>query len=297
MTAKKIFTGLVAVFMLFVFSFNGYALDWQRIYARSSRITIDTALDMLRKDQRSVEALALLGFAYLDQNEPQKAQVAFNTILRIDPQIFEARWGLAEVMLRAGDLSGGEKELTAILSKHPDFMPAQISEASLKFYRQDYQAVLSLTYTILSKGIDQVGHDAYLRAYLLQAAARGMTADQNDETVKYIFAEMVLPRLNSSQGFVPKSAPIYLGLGTFFLTTPAYAGGDLDKAAAYLQEAVSLNPKLADGYARLAQFYAAKGSRKNFDRFLNKALSLDSGNKVALAAKAKVAHFTLETVK
>ena len=289
--------GMVGVFAALVFSLNVYALDWQRIYIRSSHITIDTALDMVKKDKSSVEALALLGFAYLYQNEPQKAQVAFREILRIAPQTFEARWGLAEVMLRTGDLSGGGKELAAILSEHPNFMPAQISEAYLKFHRQDYRAVLSATYAILSQGIDQIGRDTYLRAYLLHAAALGMVADQNDETVKYIFAEMVLPGLNSSRGFVPKSAQIDLGLGVFFLTTPPYAGGDLDRAGAYLEEAIALDPRFADGYVRLAQFYAAKGSRKNFDRFLNKALGLDPGNKAALAAKAKVAHFIVETVK
>jgi len=289
--------GPVAAFAVFIFSFNTYALDWQRIYSRSAHIRVDDAVDMVKRDKSSVEALALLGFAYLHNNEMQKAQIIFRELLRLSPQTFEARWGLAEVMVRTGDLTGGEKELAAVLSEHPDFLPAQISEAYLKFCHNDYRVVLSMTGDILNKGIDQAGHEAYLRAYLMQAAALGMLADENNETVKYVFAEMVLPGLNSSRGFVPKSAKIDLGLGVFFLTTPPYAGGDLDKAFFYLQEALALDPKLADGYARLAQLYAAKGSRKNFDRFLNKALNLDPGNKAVQAIKAKVSHFTVETAK
>ena len=294
MMVKKMFIGIVVAF---IFTFNTYALDWQRIYTRSSHIMIDEAIDKVKKNATSVEDLAVLGFAYLHKNEPEKARIVFNEILHLSPETFEARWGLAEVMLRTGDIDGGEKATSAILSEHPDFVPARISEAYLKFCRKDYSGVLAVSNKILNDGKDKVGKDAYLRAYLLEAAALGMIANESGETVKYLFAETVLPAFTAAKEFVPKSAEVYLGLGTFFLTTEPCAGGDPDKVVDYLQEAISLSPKLADGYVRLGQFYQARGVNKNFDKFLNKALVLEPENKLAMAVRSKTGHFIVETVK
>ena len=87
-----------------------------------------------------------------------------------------------------------------------------------------------------------------------------------------------------------------LGLGSYYLLAPFFAGGDKKKALAYLEKAVKADLYFADAYVRLAQAWREKGDKVRHDFYLGKALELDPQNELAPGDPARIAARIIESV-
>jgi len=118
-----------------------------------------------------------------------------------------------------------------------------------------------------------------------------MIAHNGGPIVKILNGTQVFPHLDRARKLLPDSAQVYFGLGAYYLLAPGIAGGDLDKAQAHLLRAITLDPKLADAYVRLAQVYKARGNEAKYEYYLNKALEIDPKNVLANDIKNKKCDF------
>jgi len=280
---------------LVIFCLPSYALDWKTLHKKAAYTRLDQVVIQVKRNPTDSKNLYLLGLAYLNANEPDKAEVIFKELSATYPEMFEAQWGLSEAASRRGDLAGSEKILVEIVNRHPEFTPAQISLAYIKFNQKNYDKTLEIVTAILNQGKNAVGEDAYRRAYLLFVATRGMIINRNGPIVKFIYSEDVTLGFASARSYMPKSAQVYFGIGVFLLMSPPAAGGNLERAHDYLLAAINIDPKSSDSYARLAQIYKILGSQSGFQKYLNKALKIDPQNQTALDIKNKISHFTCIT--
>jgi tetratricopeptide (TPR) repeat protein len=275
---------LVSLFLPIYFV---YALDWKKLHEISSSKTCSQAGLELSSQQNSLDKLYVFGLTCLNEHKDSRAKEVFERILGIAPDTFEAKWGLAEVMRRNYDLSGSEVELAAIIKGYPDFAPAYISLAYIKFSLRQYQQAVSMAAKVLAMKKGTVDIDNQARAYLIIGGAKGMIAHNGGVISKVVDGLSVYSNLKKAQKLLPDSAGVYLGLGAFYLLAPGIAGGDLSKALGYLEKAVALDPYMADAYVRLAQAYQLKGDPGKFEEYLNKALEIDPKNFLALDIKSE----------
>ncbi len=112
-----------------------------------------------------------------------------------------------------------------------------------------------------------------------------MIAHYGGPLSKIINGTAVLPSLKAAEKLQPESAGVKFGLGSFYLLAPTLAGGDLERAEAYLKKAIEIDPLFVDAYVRLGQLYKIKGDSVRYNEYLNKALKIDSQNELALDIK------------
>ena len=140
-------------------------------------------------------------------------------------------------------------------------------------------------------GQDKVDETNFVRAHCLYAGAKGMIAHYGGPLSKALNGAAVMRHIKIAGKIQPESAAVYFGLGSYYLLIPAIFGRDLDKAQGYLTQAITIEPKMADVYVRLAQVYRMRGSEKEFQMYLDKALEIDPGNELALDIKTQTCKF------
>ncbi|MEI6631183.1 MAG: tetratricopeptide repeat protein [bacterium] len=276
--------GLCLLLSLFLLSEVCYGLEWKKLHEQADKTTLSGALDSLKQKPDSMEELYILGLAYLNIHKDQEAGEVFSRILRLYPQTIEARWGLAEVQRRQHNLDKSEALLSEIIEANPDFSPAYISLAYLKYMRMDFKESIALAYKVIKQGKSSVDLSNYTRAYLLVGGGRGMLAHYGGPISKIANGTAVLPNLKKAEVLQPDSPGVLFGLGSFYFLAPGLAGGDKEKAFGYLEKALQQDPLFADAYVRLAQFYKYKGDNDKYKAYLDKAARIDPQNGLLLDA-------------
>jgi tetratricopeptide (TPR) repeat protein len=228
----------------------------------------------------------LQGLALLNLHKDSQAKAAFLEAARLDPGVYQARWGTAEVLRRQHDLKASESLLQAIIKDHPDFAPAYISLAYIRYIQGQYNDAVTLAQTVIAMGRRNVDLSNYTRAYLILAGSKGMIAHYGGPFSKVVNGTAVFSTLKKAQKLQPDSPGVLFGLGAYYLLAPKLAGGDLVKAEGYLQGVLKADPLFTDAYVRLAQLYRAQGDLKLYNQYLEKALQIDPGNELALDAKS-----------
>lgn len=263
-----------------------FALDWQGLHEKADNQSLTQASMAVQLHPESPENNYLLGLAYLNQHKDKAAEGIFKKILEMDPGITEARWGLAESLRRQHKLDEAEKLLNAVLEEEPAFYPALISLAYLRYIRMDFRESARLALIVIRAGRGKADLSNYTRAYCVYAGSKGMIAHYAGPFSKLINGLAVKRNLDKAEELQPNSAGVLFGLGSFYLLAPRIAGGDKDKSEFYLKKAAKIDPDFADAYARLAQLYKSKGEEALFNKFLNRALEIDSANELALDTKS-----------
>lgn len=280
---------LLILITSFIFCNYAYSLDWKTIHEAADKTTV---IDIEKNTQaKSLENLYLSGLVYLNAYEDDKADQLFKEMLLIDYNSTEAHWGIAEVLRRKYELSKSQKMLSDIIKKDPNFSPAYINLAFIKYNLKDYTEAVRLTSTVIKQGKDNVDLSNFVRAHLVFAGAKGLVAHFGGPIIKMLYGTQIFPNLKKAQDLLPDSAEVYLGLGAFYLLAPAIVGGDLQKAEEYLKKAIELDPKLTDAYVRLGQVYKVKGDDKQFNDYIDKALAIDPKNFLANDIKSKTCSF------
>ncbi len=276
---KTVFLVLAACFLTFG---DCLALDWEKLHEQADKQSFAQLLAAVQNDPNSIENNYILGLVYLNQHRDKEAEQVFRNILENDPQAIGAEWGLAEALRRQHKLIPAEKMLSEIIKTNAEFYPAYISLAYIKYIQMDFGQSVRLALKVMKAGRDKVDLSNYVRAYCLYAGAKGMIAHYGGAFSKLVNGLVVKSNLDTAQKLQPNSAGVLFGLGSFYLLAPRIAGGDPDKSETYLKEAISRDPSFADAYVRLAQLYKLKGDNPAFNKYLDKALTLDPGNELAL---------------
>ncbi|MDD5237362.1 MAG: tetratricopeptide repeat protein [Candidatus Omnitrophica bacterium] len=258
-----------------------HALEWKRLHEEADKTDASDILGYLQNNPDSIDSLYKLGLVYLNLHKDTEAQEVFKKILNLQPSTPEAKWGLAELLRRKHDVGKSEDLINEVINSSPEFVPAYITLAYIKYSQFKFEDSLRLALKVIEKGRERVDLSNYTRAYLIVGANKGMIAHYGGPISKLINGTAVLSNLRKAQKLQPDSSAVMFGLGSFYLLAPGFAGGDLGKAAEFLKKAIELDPLFADSYVRLGQVYKVKGDEKKYKEYLNRALEIDSGNELA----------------
>jgi len=277
---------IVSFLILFFVCVNpGYALNWKKIHEEADKKNIKQAIEKHKQNPGSQEALYELGLVLLNEYRNEEAMPVFRQMLNNDSGSIEAKWGLAELARRRHELDKSEKVLNEIIKENPDFSPAYISLAYIRYIKTDFEGSAKLAYRIIKQGRLNVDLTNYARAYLLYAGAKGMIAHYGGPISKIINGTAVFPALEKARKLFPEYPGVYYGFGSFYLLAPSAMGANIDKAKEYLEKAIKADPFFADSYVRLSQVYQLKKDDAEAQIYLSKALAIDPGNELALDIK------------
>jgi len=293
---KKILFMLLVLFFFSVIPEACFSLGWKDLHEQADKISLKQALLAATIKPGSIEDLYVLGLVYLNLHKDKEAQQAFERIIRFDRQTQEARWGLAEALRRQNKLDESEKILNEVIKDNPEFSPAYISLGYLKYTQAEFKKTVELAAKVMKQGREAVDLSNFTRSYLLFAGAKGMLAQNGGPLAKVINGTAVLPNLKKAEELQPDSAAVLFGLGSFYFLAPFIAGGNRDKALAYLEKAIATDPLFADAYVRLGQVYKMKGDNEKFQYYLDKALQIDPHNALAQDAKQAKCKFICVTL-
>ena len=267
--------------LIFSLSLPCYGLEWKELHEKADSISSQEAYRYFQADPASLENLYVLGLVYLNEHKNSQAMGVFQRLLTQNPELIEARWGMAEVMRRMHKREKSEKILKEIIKSNPKFWPAYISLSYIQYMNMEFKNSLKSAYRVLKQKRKNVDLSNYVRAYALVAGAKGMIAHYGGPISKMVHGLGVFPLLKKAEKLQPDSVAVLLGIGSFHLFAPHIVGGNLDEGIQYLERAVSLDPLFAHAYVRLAQAYKMKGEPDKYQAFLMKALELDPENELA----------------
>ncbi|MBF0385010.1 MAG: hypothetical protein HQL27_03975 [Candidatus Omnitrophica bacterium] len=276
---------ILLIFLLFFDASLCYALDWITIHNRAGSLTSKEIFSGAIYPKGSVEDYYLLGLSALNEYNPDEALVYFSEVLKVSPGSFEAQWGIAEVLRRKHKLDESQKDLEEIIKNHPDFAPAYLTLAYIKYLKLAFTKAAAIAHKAIDMGPDKIDKPNYVRAFGLYAACKGMLAHNGGPVSKIANGMAVIKYLNSGKKIDPESATVNFGYGAYYMLIPGILGKDLNKAEEYLKKAIAKEPKFSDPYVRLAQIYKERKDYAKYDLYLNKALELDPQNELALDVK------------
>lgn len=265
------------IFCLLVLNFC-YALDWKRLHEEADKRSLANALLAVGQRADSVNDLYILGLVYLNLHRDKEAENTFNKIIKLKPDTIEAKWGIGECLFRQHELAKSEIILKEVMKADPDFSPAYISMAFLKYIQLDFKSTVKLALKVIEQGRENVDLSNYVRSYTLYAGGKGMIAHYGGPLSKIINGIAILPNLKKAEKMQPDSAAVAFGLGAFYLLAPPLVGGNLDKAEEYLKKAILLDPLFVNSYVRLAQVYKIKGDTVKYEFYIKKAAEIDPKN-------------------
>ncbi|MBP7216006.1 MAG: tetratricopeptide repeat protein [Candidatus Omnitrophica bacterium] len=286
---KKILCILIG--SMLVCGSSAYASSWKELHEKADALTVAEAEDRIAQEPDTKEALYVLGLCFLNAHQNQQALETFQKITAQDKDMLGARWGVAEVLRRQHKVQEAESILQELVKKYPQFPPAFVSLAYIKYLVLDFRSSVALAQSVLAMDQGLVDTSNLVRAYLLVGGGKGMLAHYGGVVAKVANGLRVMPYLRKAERLQPQAPGVLFGLGSYFLLAPPIAGGDIDKALAYLEKAVEIDPLFVDVYVRLAQAHKEKNDLASYELFLEKALSLDPKNELALDVKSGVCKF------
>ncbi|MGD9015682.1 MAG: tetratricopeptide repeat protein [Candidatus Omnitrophota bacterium] len=286
-----------SLIFMFYLSSPVNALDWKELHEQADQKNIPDALILVKEQPDSLDTLYILGLVYLNNHKDIEAEKTFRDILVVDSDLIEAQWGLAEVLRRKNKIPESEELLSEIIKSNPEFSPAYISLAYIRYTQANFEETVRLALKVKKQGRQNVDLSNYTRAYVIFSGAKGMIASQGGPLSKVINGTQVLPNLKKAEELQPDSSAVLFGLGSFYFLAPAIAGGSINKALEYLQRAVEADPQFADAYVRLAQVYKSKGEMEKYQDYLKQALEIDPNNELAKDEISGICKFNCVTVQ
>mgnify|MGYP001171489175 CR=1 FL=1 len=279
---------VLALTLIIFFSLQGrlFALDWIMLHEKADSQSLESALKACQLEPSSVENLYVLGLVYFNLHRDNEAKASFSEILSRNPGIIEAQWGIAEALRRQHKLGEADVILNKVIMDNPEFSPAYISLAYIKYILMDFNASVRLSLEIIKRGREKSDLSNFTRAYSMYAGAKGMIAHYGGPLSKAVNGLAVKPNLEKAFKLQPDSAAVLFGLGSYYFLAPVIAGGDKNKAEDYLRRAIEADPLFADAYVRLAQLYKVRGDNERYEFYINKAFSLDPNNILLLDHKS-----------
>jgi Tfp pilus assembly protein PilF len=182
------------------------------------------------------------------------------------------------VLRRRRSFEESEGILNKILEKKPDYPGALISLAYIR-YKDDRleEARQLVNRTLKNSAADK---ENLALSYMMLGAINSRRSAKGGFWAKLTYGTQVKSYFMKARALAPDLPEVHLGLGTFYLCAPAFAGGNLDEACRELEEAVKIAPEFATANARLAQAYKKKGDLEKYNLYLIRAKAQDPENEV-----------------
>lgn len=286
---KRIVFILVSVFLVCVTPV--YAQETKALFEYADSLTQEEAFTRQKEDPDNRERVYVLGLVSLKFHQDKEAEAIFDRLLADDPASKVARWAKAELLRRRHEYSGAGKMLEALLKDDPLFAPALLTSAYMKYMGFDFNGCVTACESIIAQGREKIDLGNYVRAYAIMAGAKGMIAHYGGWVAKLLNGTRVLSTLKKAESLMPDSPSVLLGLGSFYLCAPTAVGGSVKEAEKYLLRAVEADPLIPEAYVRLAQLYKLKKDARKYNELLEKALSIDPQNEIALDIKNQTCRF------
>ncbi len=283
---KKITIFIAFTGCFFCLPLLGWGADWQELHNLADRKSIEEAREDSVKEPGSADRLYVLGLVYLTFYRNGEAQEVFSQLAARGEKPLETSWAQAELLRRSHKLPESEKALGEVIKSSPDFLPALLSLAYIKYTVKDFQGSLDIASRVFNHPRIALDKANYSRACLIIAGSKGMLAYFHGPFSKVIHGTQVKPYLSKAQKLEPDWPDVNYGFGCYYLLIPSFMGKDLRIAGDYLEKAISRSPLFADAYARLAQVYKARGEDRKYSQLLDKALEIDPGNELTLDIKS-----------
>lgn len=203
----------------------------------------------------------------------------------------------AETLRREHRLEESEEVLKKILKEHPDFAPAYISLARIRYIRMDFEGAIRLGKKVLAAGPSRADKTSITAAYLIVGDSKGMLAYYGGPVAKAVHGIAVAGYLRAAEKLQPGTAAVDFSIGSYYLLAPPAAGRDMNKAEEYLKRSIASDPRFADAYVRLAQVYRMKSDMDRYREYLNKALEIDPENELGLDIRSGRCKFVCPSPK
>lgn len=273
---------IILIILLLNFFTITYAADWKDLHSKADVISLVEAQQALKIKSFTITDAYVLGLVHLNLHQDELAYQVFKAILEKVPNSIEAKWGMAEALRRKHDLKNAEDLLNEVFKVNPQFIPALISLAYIKYFQMEFNLSVRLALKVIQQGQDGSDLSNYVRALSMYAGSKGMLAHYGGLFSKAIDGIAVKPNLDRALRLQPNSPEALFGMGSFYLLAPRIAGGDKSKAEGYFNQAIKVDPYFADVYVRFAQLAKINGNKEKYDLYMSKALELDSQNELAI---------------
>ncbi len=235
------------------------------LVAVAASVVLMTAVGCSKDPEVEKQQYFASGNALFEQGKFADAVVEYRNALKADPKFGEARFKLAEALVRTGDARRAGQEYIRASDLLPDNAEAQIKAGSLLLFAGRFQDARSRAEKALQA--DPTSVEAQI---LLGNATAGL------KDVDGALAEM-----EEAVALAPSDARAYTALGAVQL-----AKGQADEAEKTFRKAVEVNPKAIGARLALAQFLWAANRRDEAQGELDAALALEPDNKLANRALA-----------
>lgn len=213
---------------------------------------------------------------YLKTREDNLALEQAEKILSMYPDNLSALWAKAEVLRRSYNLKASAELLNRILNQDPKHIPSLISLSYIWYYGGRFNQALELLKQVLS--CPDLNKENQAMAYMLIGSINAKKASASKFLGKITYGMRIRNYFEKALFLAPELPEVHLGLGSFYLLAPSFAGGNINKAVQELELAVSLAPNFATANARLAQAYKRKGNFEKYNFFIQRAKELDPEN-------------------
>ncbi|MEW6758211.1 MAG: sulfatase-like hydrolase/transferase [Acidobacteriota bacterium] len=216
---------------------------------------VEALLSILKRNPENVPALSMLGIAYLNDGQLDKARVCFEREVLLKPQMDTAHLNLGTVHKRKGNLDLAEKEYRAALALSPGFAEAAANLAEILLQRDRLPEARGVLEEALGRGSHSA--DLYFEKGLLEAR------ESKWEAARYAFTKAV--------SLDPLRHQALANLGRI-----AYQQGRVDEAVVQYERALKAAPREASYMATLGSLYlSGKEDPAAALAYFRKALAAD----------------------
>ncbi|MGC8764136.1 MAG: sulfatase-like hydrolase/transferase [Acidobacteriota bacterium] len=221
----------------------------------------DLLLSILKRNPENVPALSMLGIAYLNEGQYDKARVCFEREIALKPQMDTAHLNLGTVHKRQGRLALAEKEYRAALALSPRFAEAASNLAEVLLDQNRRAEARKVLEEALAQGLET--SDLYFEKGIVEAG------EGRWEPARFAFTKAF--------ALDPRRHEALANLGRI-----AYQQGKVDEAIAQYERALRLAPREPSYLATLGSLYLnGKNDTQKALGYFRRALQADPYGKEA----------------
>ena len=274
---KKILSLIVFVCLLYSSAFSS---DWKNLANATIEMSADAISNLENKKDKSAQDVYSLTIIYNREGNLDKLQTMFNDNEKNMPNSPALRLLEGIILMREHKYEESRDILKGVMTTHPDFYPALVTLSYLNYLQKDFAQTYAIAKQLIAKKTE-LSRYHYVGSLLLAAGSKGIMAKNSLFNAIFAYFE-VNGYFEEAQQLMPDSSEVLYATGSYYLVTPAIAGGDLDKAIGLLEKSRQLAPLNTQVYVRLAQAYRNRGDAVAFQQNIARASELDPQDELLL---------------
>lgn len=280
---------LIAIILLFSIRL-AYSGQIKHVFENASMLHNQELNESILQDFKEPLRANIEAVYYLRNNNIKLARKNFQDVLQISPDNIFAKWGLAEILRLEHEYEESTRLIEELLIQDERFYPTYVSLAYIKYISHNTNESIDLLNKLFGLQVE-MDVDTLVRAHSIYAAAKGIIAYNAGPLTKAVNGMAVLHHLKHARELKPDSAETLFGYGSYYMLIPNVLGRDMDKAKEFIEKAIGADPNMPEPYVRLAQIYKQSGHVDKYNFLIDKALSIDPQNELALDIKTGACKF------